>query len=184
MFRVLAINGSLRPGSHNGALLRAAAALLPPGVELVQLTGLADVPPYSEVDDVHTPPTAVTALRCALHSADAVLISTPEYNSSIPGQLKNALDWASRPFPDNALRDKPAVVVGASTGIFGAVWAQADLRRVLQTIGARVLDRELTVAHAHERFDLAGRLVDDELREELSDLLEALVAHDPVAAPR
>ena len=107
MPRILAINGSLRTGSHNGALLRAAAALLPSGAELAELTGLAHLPAYSEDGDVSPPPPTVAALRGALASADAVLISTPEYNSSIPGQLKNALDWASRPFPDNALRGKP-----------------------------------------------------------------------------
>jgi chromate reductase, NAD(P)H dehydrogenase (quinone) len=176
MLRVLAINGSLRTASHNGALLRAAAALLPPGAELVELTGLADVPAYSEDHDAGPPPATVAALRGALASADAVLISTPEYNSSIPGQLKNALDWASRPFPDNALRGKPAAVIGASTGMFGAVWAQAELRKVLHTIGARVVDRELPVPFAHERFDASGRLADDLLRQDLGDLLGELVA--------
>jgi chromate reductase, NAD(P)H dehydrogenase (quinone) len=176
MLRVLAINGSLRTASHNGALLRAAAALLPPGAELVELTGLADVPAYSEDHDAGPPPATVAALRGALASADAVLISTPEYNSSIPGQLKNALDWASRPFPGNALRGKPAAVIGASTGMFGAVWAQAELRKVLHTIGARVVDRELPVPFAHERFDASGRLADDLLRQDLGDLLGELVA--------
>jgi len=176
MLRVLAINGSLRTGSHNGALLRAAAALLPPGAELVELTGLEHVPAYSEDDDASPPPATVAALRGALVSADAVLISTPEYNSSIPGQLKNALDWASRPFPDNALRGKPAAVIGASTGMFGAVWAQGELRKVLHTIGAHVVDRELPVPFAQERFDASGRLADDLLRQELGDLLRELVA--------
>jgi chromate reductase len=176
MLRVLAINGSLRTGSHNGALLRAAAALLPSGAELVELTGLVDVPAYVEDHDVSPPPATVAALRGALASADAVLFSTPEYNASIPGQLKNALDWASRPFPQNPLRAKPVAVIGASTGMFGAVWAQGELRRVLQTIGAHVVDRELPVPFAHERFDAAGRLVDDLLRQELSDLLGELVA--------
>jgi chromate reductase, NAD(P)H dehydrogenase (quinone) len=174
---VLAINGSLRDGSHNGALLRAAATLLPSDAALVELAGLGSVPPYNEADDVVPPPPAVAALRAALISADAVLISTPEYNSSIPGQLKNALDWASRPFPENALRGRPAAVIGASTGMFGAVWAQADLRRVLKTIGARVIDRELPVPHAHERFDATGRLVDNDLADELADVLATLVDH-------
>jgi chromate reductase len=176
MLRILAINGSLRTGSHNGALLRAAAALLPSDVELVELTGLAHIPAYTEDHDVSPPPTTVAALRDALASADAVLFSTPEYNSSIPGQLKNALDWASRPFPENALRGKPAAVVGASTGMFGAVWAQGELRKVLHTIGAHVVDRELPVPFAHERFDANGRLVDDLVRQELSDLVGELVA--------
>ena len=175
MLRVLAINGSLRTGSHNGALLRAAGTLLPSDAELVELTGLADVPAYN-ADDDDTPPPPVAALRGALASANAVLLSTPEYNSSIPGQLKNALDWASRPFPDNALRAKPAAVIGASTGMFGAVWAQGELRKVLQRIGADVVDRELPVPFAHERFDAGGRLADELLRQELADLVGELVA--------
>jgi len=175
MLRVLAINGSLRTGSHNGALLRAAGALLPSDAELVELTGLADIPAYN-ADDDDTPPPPVAALRGALASANAVLLSTPEYNSSVPGQLKNALDWASRPFPDNALRAKPAAVIGASTGMFGAVWAQGELRKVLQRIGADVVDRELPVPFAHERFDASGRLADELLRQELADLVGELVA--------
>jgi chromate reductase, NAD(P)H dehydrogenase (quinone) len=175
MLRILAINGSLRTGSYNGALLQAAAALLPSDAELVELTGLAHVPAYNEDRDVSPPPPTVASLRDALAGADAVLFSTPEYNSSIPGQLKNALDWASRPFPENALRGKPAAVVGASTGMFGAVWAQGELRKVLHTIGARVVDRELPVPFAHERFDASGRLVDDLVRQELSDLVGELV---------
>ena len=118
----------------------------------------------------------MAALRERWPSADAVLISTPEYNSSIPGQLKNALDWASRPFPDNALRGKPAAVIGASTGMFGAVWAQAELRKVLHTIGAHVVDRELPVPVRARALRRAGRLADDLLRQELADLLDELVA--------
>ena len=178
MLRVLAINGSLRQGSHNAALIRAAATLLPPDVELVEWTGLRDIPPYSEDDEALTP-LAVAALRRTLGAADAVLISTPEYNSSIPGVLKNALDWASRPFPHNALRGRPVAVVGASTGMFGAVFAQGDLRKVLGTIGAVVVDRELPVPHAHERFDSAGELTDDDVRAELADILRELVAAMP-----
>ena len=175
MLRVLAINGSLRQGSYNAALIRAAATLVPPGAELVEWTGLADIPPYSEDDEAATP-LAVGALRRALGAADAVLISTPEYNSSIPGALKNALDWASRPYPQNALRGRPAAVVGASTGMFGAVFAQGDLRKVLGTIGAVVVDRELPVPHVHERFDSAGRLMDGDVRGELAEILHELVA--------
>jgi len=178
MLRVLAINGSLRQGSHNAALIRAAATLLPPDVELVEWTGLRDIPPYSEDDEALTP-LAVATLRRTLSAADAVLISTPEYNSSIPGVLKNALDWASRPFPHNALRGRPVAVVGASTGMFGAVFAQGDLRKVLGTIGAVVVDRELPVPHAHERFDSAGKLTDDDVRAELADILRELVAAMP-----
>ena len=185
MPRVLAISGSLRQGSHNAALLRAAEPLLPPGTEFAHWSGLALIPPYSEQDDDGPAPVGVAALRRALAEADAVLIATPEYNSSIPGVLKNALDWASRPFPDNALRGKPAAVIGASTGMFGAVWAQADLRKVLTTIGARVIDAELPVPNAHEHFDADGQLIDLSLREELTALLSALVESihlDPTTA--
>jgi chromate reductase len=175
MTRVLAINGSLRRGSHNAGLLRAAERLLPCGIELTHWAGLARLPHYSEDDDAHPAPPCVGALREVLSEADAVLFATPEYNASIPGALKNALDWASRPFPANALRGKPVAVIGASTGMFGAVWAQAELRKVLQTIGARVLDAEVIVPHAYERVGSSGELYDDEVREQLSALLVALV---------
>src|SRR5581483_5052719 len=118
--RILGISGSLRVGSHNTRLLHAAAGLLPDGVELELFEGLRDVPPYDEDADVEPAPAAVARLRAAIADADALLISTPEYNSSVPGQLKNALDWASRPRAAAALRDKPVAVVGASAGAFGA----------------------------------------------------------------
>jgi len=132
--RILAISGSLRRGSHNTMLLRAAGGLLPSDVELVFWEGLRDVPPYDEDDDAAGAPASVSALREAVAGADAVLIATPEYNSSVPGALKNALDWASRPFATNAFRNKPVAVIGSSAGMFGGVWAQAELRKVL---GAR-----------------------------------------------
>jgi chromate reductase, NAD(P)H dehydrogenase (quinone) len=147
--RVLGISGSLRRDSHNTELLRAAATLLPSGVEFELYDGLKDVPPYVEDDDSETPP-AVTDLRERIAAADAVLIATPEYNHSIPGTLKNALDWVSRPLSTNTLRNKPVAVIGASTGMFGAVWAQAELRKVAAAIGARVIDRELPVPMADE----------------------------------
>src|SRR3954452_10288262 len=158
--KVLAISGSLRTGSYNTTLLRAAAEVAPEDVEVVVYDGLKDVPPYDEEDDTETPPAAVAAFREAIAGADALLFATPEYNGSIPGALKNALDWASRPFATNALRNKPATVVGASTGGLGAVGAQADLRRVLKTIGARVIGEEVPVPAVHTRTDAAGRLPD------------------------
>jgi len=105
-----------------------------------------------------------------------VLFATPEYNGSVPGVLKNAVDWASTPFPDNVLRGKPVMVVGASTGAYGAMWAQADLRRILGITGARVLDGDLAVARAHEAFDEDGRLRSASQTERLAELLEALSA--------
>jgi chromate reductase len=114
-------------------------------------------------------------LRADIAAADALLFATPEYNSSIPGGLKNALDWASRPYATNVLRHKPAAVVGASTGFFGAVWAQAELRRVLETCGARVLDRQLPLARAFEAFAPDGSLADPALAAALRDILVELL---------
>jgi chromate reductase, NAD(P)H dehydrogenase (quinone) len=173
MTRVLGISGSLRRDSHNTSLLRAAAEAAGPDLELELYDGLKQIPPYDEDDDVHPRPAEVARLNAAIGEADAVLFSTPEYNSSIPGQLKNAVDWISRPLATNVLRNKPVAVVGASTGGFGAVWAQAELRKVLSTLGARVLDVELPVPHAHTRFD-EGDLTDDEIRAALTEVLETL----------
>jgi chromate reductase len=172
---VLGLCGSLRRGSYNRRLLAAAAAELPRGVSLEVLEGLADIPPYNQDDEDGATPEAVEALRDAITAADAVLIATPEYNASVPGQLKNALDWASRPFPDNALRDKPVAVVGASTGLFGAVWAQAELRKVLNAIGAHVVEGELPVGRAHDAFADDGGLDDPNLRSALAALVEQLL---------
>ena len=172
--RVLGLSGSLRADSHNTRLLLAAARLLPPGAELTGFDRLREIPPYDE-DHEGGQPEAVLALREAITSADAVLIATPEYNRSIPGHLKNALDWISRPLAESPLRGKPAAVIGASTGMFGAVWAQAETRKVLGALGARVLDRELPVGSADEVVGEDGSLTGDELEDELRDLLAALV---------
>src|SRR5256885_1399940 len=174
--KVLAISGSLRSGSYNTQLLRAAEELLPREVDFVVYEGLKAVPPYDEDEDAQPAPFAVAALRSPIAEADAVLFATPEYNSSIPGSLKNALDWVSRPVATNPLRNKPVAVVGASTGAFGAVWAQAELRKVLAAIGARVVDGEVAVGHAPTRFDEDGRLEDESLQEQLQETIEALLA--------
>jgi chromate reductase len=171
--RILGISGSLRRDSHNTSLLRAAAEAAGPDVEFELYDGLKQIPPYDEDDDVHPRPESVARLNEAIADADAVLFSTPEYNSSIPGQLKNAIDWVSRPVATNVLRNKPVAVVGASTGGFGAVWAQAELRKVLTAVGARVLDLELPVPHAHTRFE-DGWLTDEEIRGRLADAIEVL----------
>jgi chromate reductase len=172
--RVLGISGSLRRDSYNSGLLRAAADVLPSGVELEVFDGLKAIPPYDADDDVDVAPAPVRELREAIAGADAVLIATPEYNASVPGVLKNALDWASRPHATNPLRGKPAAVVGTSTGMFGAVWAQSDARKILSTIGARVVDRELPVPEAAERFGADGTLSDPEVEAQLSELLADL----------
>ena len=176
MLRILGISGSLRRGSHNTNLLRAAAELLPPGVELEVYDGLRELPPYDPDLDVDPADPAVARLRDDIDAADGVLIATPEYNGSIPGVLKNALDWASRPFPDNALRGKPVAVIGASTGLFGAAWAQAEMRKVLEIIGADVIDLELPVGQADAAFTGDGQLVEAEQREVLLDLVHMLSA--------
>jgi chromate reductase len=180
--KVLAISGSLRPDSYNTKLLGAAEELLPSIAEFELWDGLKAVPPYDEVDDVQPAPPAVAALREAIAEADAVLFATPEYNASVPGQLKNALDWVSRPLATNSLRNKPVAVVGASTGAFGAVWAQAELRKILSTIGARVVEGDVAVGHAPMRFDEQGELVDDDLREQLAEVVDALLAETPALA--
>jgi chromate reductase, NAD(P)H dehydrogenase (quinone) len=172
--RVLAISGSLRRGSHNLSLLRAAAAHLPAGTEVEEWRGLAELPAYDEDVDARSVPRSVRSLRGAIASSDAVIIATPEYNGSVPGALKNALDWASRPWPDNCLRGKPACVLGASTGLFGAVWAQAELRKVLAAIGAEVIDREFPVGQACQAFDEHGNLVDLELAGRLTEIIASL----------
>jgi chromate reductase len=173
--RLLGISGSLREHSHNRHLLEAAEGELPAGVELELFEGLEDVPAFDQ-DLEGSPPAGARAFMDAIDGADALLFATPEYNSSVPGALKNALDWASRPFPDNVLRDKPAAVVGASTGMFGAVWAQAELRKVLSASGAKVLDEELPVGHAQEAFDEEGRLAAPEASQRLREIIASLVS--------
>jgi chromate reductase len=174
--RILAISGSLRDASNNTRLLRVAAEEAPEGVELVLWEGLKEIPPYDQDDDVVPGSGAVEALRDAVREADAVLFATPEYNSSVPGALKNALDWASRPVATNAFRNKPAGVIGSSAGMFGAVWAQAELRKVLGAMGARVADIEVAVGHSMDKFDEDGDLVDDDTREQIRDAVEVLAA--------
>jgi chromate reductase len=177
--RVLGLSGSLRRDSYNTRLLRAAGTLLPDGVRLDVFDALDQIPPFNE-DHEQTPPAAVAELKAAIERADAVLIATPEYNHSIPGTLKNALDWVSRPVSRTPLRGKPAAVIGTSTGLFGAVWAQAETRKVLSAIGARVVDRELPVGQAEEALGADGLPLESELREQLSAMLDELV---DLAAP-
>ncbi|HWX75360.1 MAG TPA: NADPH-dependent FMN reductase [Solirubrobacteraceae bacterium] len=182
--RVLGISGSLRRESHNSRLLEGVRGMLPASAELVRYEALAEIPPFNE-DLEHDVPPAVAALKAAIADADAVLIATPEYNGSIPGQLKNALDWVSRPPGSSPLRGKPTAVVGASTSLFGAVWAQAELRKVLGLIGARVVDRDLPIPQALESLGEDGLPLDPAAREQLRSTLKELfelVATQPLAA--
>ena len=185
--RILGVSGSLREGSYNTSLLRAAAEAAPDGVELELWEGLAELPLYAGDLDGDDAPEPVRRLREAWGEADAILFATPEYNGSVPGGLKNAIDWASRPRGDAPLRNKTVAVVGASPGQFGALWAQQDLKRILGIAGARVVGTEIPVGRAHEKFDNDGRLLDGELVEQLRLHLttlaaEAVAADEPVAA--
>ncbi|MDQ6807149.1 MAG: NAD(P)H-dependent oxidoreductase [Actinomycetota bacterium] len=155
-------------------MLRAAAQQLPPGVELELYAGLKAIPPFDQ-DDEAAPAGEVQRWRAAIEASDAVLFSTPEYNSSIPGQLKNAVDWASRPKAEAALLNKPVAVMGASLSMFGGLWAQAELRKVLSASGARALDGELAVATAHEAFDDDNARLDAELGDALGTVPEGLI---------
>jgi chromate reductase, NAD(P)H dehydrogenase (quinone) len=171
--RVLGISGSLRRDSHNTMLLRAAGQLVEQhGAAFELFDGLKAIPPYDEDDDVGNGPAAVARLRQAIAGADAMLFATPEYNSSIPGVLKNAVDWVSRPLATSPLRNKPVAVIGASTGMFGAVWAQAETRKVLGALGARVIDEELPVAKAPAGLD------DVQMLDRLAELLRELTASE------
>jgi chromate reductase, NAD(P)H dehydrogenase (quinone) len=196
--RILAVSGSLREGSFNTSLLRAALEAAPEGVELELWSGLGELPLYDEDLDAgniagkagdvqrkaweNDVPESVRRLREDWAKADAILFATPEYNGSIPGGLKNAIDWASRPRLEAVLRNKPVAVVGASTGQFGALWAQQDLKRILGIAGARVVGTEIPVSRAYERFDAEGRLLDGEVFEQLRLHLTTL-ASEAVAAP-
>jgi chromate reductase len=170
--RLLGISGSLRRQSYNSALLDAAATECGAGIEFVFWNDLGRIPAYSE--DIRREPDTVQALKDEIEQAEAVLFATPEYNGSVPGSLKNALDWISRPFAENPLRDKRAAVIGASQGAFGATWAQAELRRILRTIGAAVVERELAVGHAQHAFMPDGLLRDPKQRAALTSILETL----------
>ncbi|MFL5936033.1 MAG: NADPH-dependent FMN reductase [Gaiellaceae bacterium] len=170
---ILGISGSLRHDSYNTMLLRNVP------LELELWEGLKEIPPYDEDDDVEPAPPAVARMRAAVAGADALVFATPEYNASVPGQLKNAVDWLSRPRGEAALANKPVVVIGASTGAFGAVWAQSELRKVLATAGARVVDAEVAVGHAPTRFDADGELIDENLEEQLQEAADTLLAELP-----
>jgi len=177
--RILTLSGSLRSDSLNSQLLRSAAPLLPPEATLVRCDDVGALPLFDQDIEVEPLPGAVQRFQHAIADADAVLIATPEYNGSLSGVLKNALDWASRPGGDAVLAGVPVAVVGASPSRFGAAWAQADTRRIVDRIGGRVVPLELPVAHADRAFDADGNLRDSDLRDRYAELLAAL--HDLAA---
>jgi chromate reductase len=172
--RLLGIAGSLRQGSYNRALLRAARELLPEGVELVE-HDVRDLPFYDGDVEAAGDPEPVARLKNAIHAADGILIATPEYNRGIPGALKNAIDWASRPPLASPLAHKPVAMMGASTGLSGTRRAQEQLRAAVECPGAVVIEPAVLVPEAYLRFDESGELVDEGVRAELGELLDALV---------
>jgi chromate reductase len=181
--RILAISGSLRDASYNTALARAAVDEAPEGVGIVLYEELRHIVPYDADLDGEDAPEPVRDLRSRIEEADALLFVTPEYNGSVPGVLKNAVDWASRPpHGGAALWGKTAAVAGASTGQYGALWAQQDLRRILGIAGARVIEGDLPVSRAHEAFDGEGRLSNRIVAERLRSHLAALVEQTSPAA--
>jgi len=173
--KILGVSGSPRAESYNTALLREAAKLAPAGVEVELWEGIGDLPIYDQDLEADVPE-SVRRLREDWGSADAILFATPEYNGSVPGGLKNAVDWASRPTGNAALRNQTIAVVGASQGQFGALWAQQDLRRILGIAGARVVGEPVPVSRAHEGFDEAAI---DGIRDALESLVQAA---DPAEA--
>ena len=171
--RVLGISGSLREGSYNTKLLLAACEMMPDDMQM-DIFNLASLPVYNDDLRREDYPEPVKEFRQQIAAADALLIATPEYNHSIPGVLKNALDWASRP-PDPPLVGKPVAIMGVSTGNFGTVRAQLHLRQVLFALNSQPVNKpEMLVARAAEKFDSDGHLIDETTRTFLRDLLFAL----------
>jgi chromate reductase len=172
---ILGISGSLRAGSYNSALLRAAQKVAPPGMDIDIYERLRAVPPYDADLDTETPPEPVVDLRARVRAADGLLIATPEYNYGPPGVLKNAIDWASRPPATSPLKRKPIAITGAAPGAFGSVRAQLSLRQTFLWTDSVVVGKpELMVFQAGQRFDGDGNLVDPQTREMLAALLVAL----------
>ncbi len=172
--KVLGIPGSLRKGSYNLSALRAAQKLAPPdmAIEIFDLNG---IPPFSE-DDEKNPPAGVVEFKRKIREADAILFSTPEYNYSIPGVLKNAIDWASRPYGDSAWTGKPVALMGASSGMLGSARAQYHLRQVFVFLNVHALNQpEVLIANAAQKFDAAGNLTDEKSKEMITRLLNALI---------
>lgn len=182
MTKLVMISGSLRSASANSALVRAAAqcALIHPEVEDVRVASIRTIPPYDQDVEDRGDPQAVLALKELVSAADAVLISTPEYNSSVPGVLKNAIDWLSRPYGESPLTDKPVVTISASPSQYGARWAQEHLHVVLRVAGARVLNPECVVVAGSDQCVRDGRLEDPDVLQ----VVQGLVAHAVAACAR
>lgn len=171
---IVGIAGSLRSGSYNRAALRAAAELCSPDTDL-EIVGLQDIPSYNE-DREKNPPESVSELKAAIRVADAVLFATPEYNYSIPGVLKNAIDWASRPYGESAWDDKPAAIMGASISPIGTARAQYHLRQILSYLNMYTINKpEVLIAVAPDKCNSQGEFTDKATRDDIQSLVEALV---------
>src|SRR5208283_620433 len=171
---ILGIAGSLRKTSYNRAALRAAQELVPPGVRL-EIFDLEGIPPFNQ-DEEGPPPERVGQFKQRIRAADAILMVTPEYNYSIPGVLKNAIDWASRPYGDNSWEGKPVAVMGASAGAQGTSRAQYHLRQVFVFLNMHAVNKpEVMISSAAERFDEQGNLKDERTGKQIRNLLESLV---------
>ena len=167
--------GSLRKGSYNRALLRAAAELMPAEAQL-ETFDLTEIPPFNQ-DFEKQPPPVVKEFKAKIKSADALLIATPEHNYSIPGVLKNAIDWASRPYGDNSFDGKPVAIMSASTGMLGGARAQYHLRQTFVFLDMHPINKpEVIVTFAPQKIDEQGKLIDETTRKLIGQLLEALIA--------
>jgi chromate reductase len=176
MIKILGIAGSLRNGSYNKAALRAAKNLVPENATLNIFEHLGEIPLFNQ-DLENNPPGAVIELKKAIKEADAILFVTPEYNYSIPGVLKNAIDWASRPYGDNSWEDKPVAITGASPGMLGTARAQNHLRQILLFSNMHPVNRpEVMIGSARENFDEHLNLTDEYTKEKIKELLAALVS--------
>jgi chromate reductase len=172
--KILGIAGSLRRGSYNRAVLRAAQGLAPENMRLEVFGDLGSIPPFNQ-DEENDPPEAVARLKQAVRAADGILFVTPEYNYSVPGVLKNAIDWASRPYGDSAWAGKPAAIMGASTGMIGTARAQYHLRQMLVFLDMHALNRpEVMIPSAQDKFDAQGNIKDEKTRQKIRELLAAL----------
>ncbi len=171
--RVLGIAGSLRESSYNRGALRAAVELAPEGVT-IETFDINGIPPFNQ-DDEGSPPEIVTEFKQKIREADAIIFSTPEYNYSLPGVLKNAIDWASRPYGDSAWNGKPAAIMGASPGAIGTARAQYDLRKVMVFLNMFPINQpEVMIGKAGEKFDADGNLTDEKTREFIAKLVSNL----------
>ena len=172
--RILGIAGSLRPESYNRAALRAATQLVPEGT-VIDIFELDGIPGFNQ-DEEQNPPAKIVELKRRIREADAILIVTPEYNYSVPGVLKNAIDWASRPYGDSAWYGKPAAIMGASIGAIGTARAQYHLRQMFVFLNMFPINQpEVMIGNASARFDADGNLTDDTTKEFIRQLLQSLV---------